>query len=269
MEKSLISLIFRRNRWKRLLIMFLICLCIITTNNAWTEESTFDTALIIGQSYISSNGLPVMPSSVQDAQAMEQMLYSMDRNSCNITIRMDLTAEEIRKTVKETFEQAQEGSLCLLYYAGHGYASENPVERGALVGTDGEILPLGELCSILFETKKQAVVIMDSCYSGSILLQLAEMEKESKEELGIYALCAAGPYDQAESMTDNDNSYGSFTKCLVLGCDPELLPADRNDDKAISLSEAYYYIKNHVRDSTISPVIYPDHSDVVLWGRKQ
>lgn len=261
------SLTFRKRKRRDLLILLFICMDILLFSRAGADRTPRYTALLIGQSYSSSEELSAMPGCLQDVRDLRKMLEGMNRTPYEITVRTDLTAEGIRDAVTESFRDAEKNDVCLFYYAGHGQAAENASERGALVGTDGKTVPLDELCGILAETKGQVVVILDSCYSGSILPFLPEAERNSSL-MSIHALCAAGPCDRTDDITANGDSYGAFTRNLVLGSDPDTMPADRSGDGAVSLTEAYYFTKSHARSSDKKPVIYPEDSGIILWGKK-
>ena len=137
--------------------------------------------------------------------------------------------------------------------------------RGALTGTDGETVPLKELYEAMKRTTGRKILILDSCYAGSILAYAAA---DAGEE-GICILCAAGPNSKTTEAFRDGEDYGSFTRTLIRGSDPETLPADRNGDGMISLAEAYYYTREHTWEIGNVPVVYPENGQAILWGTGQ
>ncbi len=242
-------------------------LCIIShTELADAEKATHYYALLIGQSYGSSEAVPSMPGSLKDAEGMKNLLESMNGTPYSICMKTDLSAEEIINSVKEVFQNAKPGDVCLLYYSGHGLSGEDAESQGALAGADGKRVTLKKLYEILKHVQGQRILILDSCYSGSIVSFLAAGEAEKGREETICALCSAGPFSQAMEASDGKTDYGAFTRSLILGSDPEKQPADLDRDGYITLTEAYYYAKRQAYDLRHVPVVYPEGSQVILWG---
>lgn len=252
------------------LLVILLALPSARRGHAQGEPSYY--ALLIGQSYAESDGIPYMPGSLNDVSGMTELLCAMDATPYAVTAREDLTAEGMLDAFQEAFGAATDQDICLFYYAGHGFDSSDAALRGALVGVDGGLWPLPALCEALSALNCRCLALLDSCYAGNIVICLAGME-----EADIHILCAAGPDDSADSITEykTGRSYGVFTHFLINGSafddKNHIIPADRDRDLAISVMEMYYYIKTSVDGSStaINPVVYPENSAQLLWGRNK
>ena len=146
--------------------------------------------------------------------------------------------------------------------------------RGALVGTDQEFLPLTEICQLFCQFSGIKIIILDSCYSGNIVTALRALKENGEDVSGVFALCAAGPFEQTVAVTEFSSGFehGIFTTSLLTGSMADnktdgSLPADRNKDNAISLMEAYFYIRSTVKNPITNQhaVMWPEGEDIILW----
>lgn len=237
-------------------------------------------ALLIGQTYKTNDYLADLPGCLEDTLAVQNMLGLMDLTPYRVRRYTDLKASEIRKAIIESFCDASDGDVCLFYYAGHGHASDDSALNGAIVGTDGELIPLGELLSLLDMYPGDKVIILDSCYSGHLVPLVRELEA-ANEKIHHFVLCAAGQFERTENHISYTNgiSFGVFTDGILHACGfnradgpaTAALMGDRNRDGALTLSEIYYYAKAYILKYTSGQhiQIYPKGSDFCLWAREQ
>ena len=252
---------------------FSVCLA-ETAGNTVPGRGYF--ALLIGQSYEENSGLADLAGCPADALAVNAMLEQMTLTPFRTSRYTDLTAQEIREAIATVYRGATDHDICLFYYAGHGFASNNPAMRGAIVGTDGVLVTLDELLDLLDEWPGDKVIILDSCYSGGLLSIIKRYEAESGRG-GHYVLCAAGSDERTQNIMDYTSgcSFGIFTESVLRACGSYGLdsgarqfPGDRNGDGAFTLSEVYYYAKAYMLKYTTAQhiQIYPRSSDFCLWA---
>ena len=255
-------------------MIMMILLNGLFTDNALAEKRY--RALLIGQTYSGVKTYTRLPGCAEDALAMEAMLREMGGTPYETHVELDLNGSDILIAISETFRESQEEDVCLFYYTGHGQQSNNNKERGALVGTDGETIALDKLCEQLLAVPGEKILILDSCYAGSVLPYLISERANGPEDVSIRALLAAGPDEQAHSVqtAESGEAYGTFTRSLINGSTEDetkrLLPADRNRDGAISIMEAYYYVRNFSDGPALgsTAMVYPENVSGILWARE-
>ncbi len=241
-----------------------------------SNRATAHYALLIGQPYENSGELQPLPGCKGDVYSFEHMLDLMDATPYETVTRFDLNADEILSEIANAYRSACPGDVCLFYYSGHGHRSDDAAMNGALVGADNRLVALYELISALDACPGDKIVILDSCYSGSAVSVIGDMSLQTD----FYIICAAGADEQSRSLTNHtsDASFGILTRSMLYGCGYDAaaqkalsrLPADRDRDGSIALTELYYFAKGHMRAYTSAQhiAVYPDKADFVLWGRK-
>ncbi|MDD5657056.1 MAG: caspase family protein [Elusimicrobia bacterium] len=155
-------------------------------------------------------------------------------------------------------EKVKSDSEVFVYYAGHG-TPEPETGRGYLVPYDAApetIRQLGYPLSQLYESLgklpvKRALVVLDACFSGlggprTVIAQGTRPVIPTVED----PILAAGKITvfAASSGTQISGTYGKkqmglFTYFLLRGLQGD---ADLNNDKLVTLSELYNYVRPHV-----------------------
>lgn len=267
-------------------------------NRVVREPARF--ALLIGQEYTDSDSY--LPGCFRDVDSMKRMLESMEATPYTVTVRKDLTAEEIEAAIASAFGQAQEGDVCLFYYSGHGCYSRSDELLGALEGTDSQRVTIRRLKNMLDAAPCEKIVILDSCYSGAAITAMdlygeeepvletvnaaivsvfADRTRSGLAQNGYYVMTAASAGETSVSAAVGSYMgwlhFGAFTCGLLWGCgyneiagmQMSALYADSNDDGCISLSEAYRYAYTRALfyNRYQHAQCYPENSDFVLWGR--
>jgi hypothetical protein len=144
-------------------------------------------ALLIGQTYPDSVYVSSLVGPANDIEAMGARLPQI---GWSVTTKSNLTRDAIRTAIGTVFGGATENDVSLLYYSGHGYAD------GSLVGTDGNGLSPESLRSALDNVPGRKVIVVDACYSGTLI----EEDGEAGDEEQIpKAAASAGGTEEDES----------------------------------------------------------------------
>ena len=164
---------------------------------SWAEENGYPytiierpvryLALLIAQTYEASEGLTMLHGPATDSTAMEAMLGGMSGTPYLVNRESNLTAAGIHSAVSTAFDHSETQDICLLYYSGHGYASSQNSLRGALVGTDNELVTMSELRQLLDAVPSQKkILILDSCYSGSLISTTSGTQSSTGNRRKLY-----------------------------------------------------------------------------------
>ena len=112
-------------------------------------------ALVLGET--STRAVPI-----KDVNAMEKVFSN--QNFSKVVRFPDKTKAEIIAKMQELFESSSESDVNYLYLTCHGG------EDGTIaIGSDGQTFSGWELASILKQYKGKFVVMLDCCYSGTII----------------------------------------------------------------------------------------------------
>lgn len=219
---------------------------------------------------------------VNDMNTMAGMLRGLT-NSFTTKTLPNSTKSEIMNAISTTFADTTSDSVSLFYYSGHGLSSSSSsYYHGALVAIDEKYITFSELASALSKVKGRVIVILDSCFSGASINKAAgdqdldkmmqAYNKAAIEAFSGYYLegetAKSGELAQskfivisASSKTETSHDYyydgsgyrqGQFTAALIkgMGCKypsgsySGSMPADKNSNKLITLSEIYTYAYN-------------------------
>lgn len=269
----------------------------------WAYENGYNPryyALLVGQEYTGKSSY--LPGCFRDVDSMKAMLASMSKTPYQVTVSKDLTASGILSAVGSAFSAARDTDVCLFYYSGHGLFSDTESELGSLVGTDFNLVTLSQLKSALDAHKGSKVVILDSCYSGTairsgaragfaeidfdainaaVISAFAPLTRSAMASSGYYVLTSASASEECVSGYSTANGqiiyFGAFTYGLLYGsgyneitaAQLSAMPADKNGDGAISLSEGHVYAnaRAQIYSTTQNAQCYPENSSFILWKR--
>ena len=178
---------------------------------AWAAVSHLDwdadtvcRGLSIGQTYTNTSYALIGPT--YDMHAMAFCLRRMNRRNYTVTERSNLTVQEIRSAIAAAFSDAGENDISLLYYSGHG---END---GSLLGSDMSILTPSELRTCLDAVPGRKVVIVDACYSGSLIQDQDSLTASVSSD----SFMTVESVDQSIDTGDDQNSDpASFTESFL------------------------------------------------------
>ena len=255
-------------------------------------------ALLIGQTYPGTSS--ELPGPDMDARSMQTMLNTMTSTPYKATTKYNLTADGILSAIASTFAGADEDSVSLFYYSGHGANAGGGEYQGALCGTTGYVT-FGQLRAALDKIPGKKIVLLDSCHSGAHIgksanglytmtksdlisfnnAAIAAFAAKTRSNLAVndyYVITASRSSETSQSMSYNGLDYvGLFTYAMLYGSGYDELAktqisglySDDNGDKRITLNEAYTYAYDLALE--INPEqhaqVYPVNSSFVMWGR--
>lgn len=247
-----------------------------TNGYPFNETGTHYYALLIGQTYEGSKVKPYLLGCRNDVVGFGKMLNTMTGTPYTVVERNELKSTEILGAIRDAFGQADADDVCLFYYTGHGNSSTETGQTGALIGTDGMSVVLGQIRSTLDAIPGDKVIILDSCYSGNMITNAksvsgtkAEVDLDAVNRSVINAFTAprnakaatvSGKYYVLTASSDQEESFcitvdangkecGAFTYALLEGCGYSIpsdkvlgmLFADTNRNRMIDLNEAFTY----------------------------
>ena len=221
-------------------------------------------ALLVGNSYPGES--IKLDGPLTDLTAMRTMLGSMSGTPYEIKAMQNITASGMQAAIASAFAGAEPGDVSLFYFSGHGTSD------GALVGTGGTTLSVYGLRSALQNIPGTKIVLLDCCYSGTsigrgvsmpsafnraIINALSNTSRSAVnlEDQGYIVLTSCRQDQTSVSLTGGDNHHwGAFTYALCYGSGYDewnqtslgRLPADRNGDGAITLSEAHAGVQERI-----------------------
>ena len=204
------------------LLILLICLSCFGCSPALAERRV---ALVIGNSAYQK--VPRLTNPTSDAAAIVAMLKAAQFDS--VESKFDLTATELRRTLRDFAGRTREADIAVVYYAGHGIELDGnnflvPVD--AALQTDGDVLDeTVSLERVLFAVepaKRLRLVILDACRdnpfvktmrrtvaSRGIGRGLAKVEPTTPNTLIAFAAKAGS------TASDGDSRNSPFATALV------------------------------------------------------
>ena len=270
-----------------------------SANVTVSDKSTTYRALLIGNNYPGTSSALRGPEN--DLPAMRTMLGTMKTTHYSVRALQNQTADGILGAIASTFAAAEPGDVSLFYYGGHGTSS------GSLVGTNNTQVTVYALRNALQKIPGTKIVILDCCYSGMVINRSGEAQEnqnestaaftsavisafssisrsaENLEDEGYIVLTACSKKEESFSVGENAASYfGVFTYGLCYGSGYDewqrkhlgYMPADTNNDGAITLGEAHARITeriSYIRGLTDGAVQqssqYYGPSSFVLWQK--
>ena len=206
----------------------------------WNPEKTY--ALIIGVLEWEAD-LTAYPKANRKDAALRNQLVERGTPANNITMLLDskATLSRIREATEETLNKVGEDSTLIIYYAGHGWQSEDDfcfANYDVRLGRPARetAWSMKNLAAGVAERfkGKQLILLADCCYSGGMKLIAEAMVRKN---IPCFSLTSAGP---ANASTGN----WTFTQCILDGLAGSPL-IDKNQDGNISLGE----LEGEVRDA--------------------
>ena len=214
------------------------------------------------------------PAGQRNAVLMREILEGDGRGYALIRTECDTIAsvEAFSAAVRETFGDAGENDVSVLYVSTHGLYTANRSNLSAsLLLSDGENeeqLTARALADILSPVPGRKVVLLDACHSGAFigkgLSDLTGSNPFSSEAFEV--LCSAGGSEESwywrADGGETLNGAGYFTSILARGLGAGL-PADRDGDGQVTMRELRRYLLDHYAAST--PWLYPEDSGCVFY----
>ena len=235
--------------------------------------------------------------SIEDVNAMEKVFSN--QNFSKVVRFPDKTKAEIIAKMQELFESSSESDVNYLYLTCHGGR-----DGRIYLGSDGQTFSGWELASILKQYKGKFVVMLDCCYSGTIIdvgkpnKKVASKSEERFDEQAFLAgfstgdvaskngemlnskflvLCASWKGEESYSLV-GIGSLATRYWAMGTGWDPLqnriISPmADTNTNGKITLEELYQYSYPLVLEAASSSnkeqhvSVYPENSQFVLFQK--
>ena len=201
----------------------------------------------------------------------------------------------MKSAIASAFAGADSNDISLFYYSGHGAYSSSSSYLGALCGTYDTYLTVNELRTELDKIPGKKIVLLDSCHSGNhigksagaveneveafndaVISAFAAKDKANLASSDYYVITACGKSQTSKTVSHDGNYwYGLFTQGLTKGSGYDTRYrtncswyADANSNGAVTLSEAYNYIKQVVSESgLVQSTKYYGPTSTVLWSR--
>jgi len=215
------------------------------------------------------------------------------------------TKSNILQGIANVFSEVDYNDVSYFYFSGHGIRVNNisylcPTEVNYFLPMTAYI-SVDELENALSTIPGTKVVFIDTCHSGGFIGKGVEGIQISKEELESFNNEVINVFSQAEykgllttnqyivltschssqecmelsPVTPGDfDPFGVFTMALCAGCGYYgSYPADTNLDTAVSLQEAYLYVKSYVAelDAQLPAInitqdvqVYPNNSSFAI-----
>ena len=247
-------------------------------------------ALVLGET--STSAVPI-----EDVNAMEKVFSN--QNFSEVVRFPDKTKAEIIAKMEELFKSSSESDVNYLYLTCHGGR-----DGRIYLGSDGQTFSGWELASILKQYKGKFVVMLDCCYSGTII-DVGESDEKvaSKYEERFYEQAFLAGFSTGDLASKNgemldskflvlcaswkgEKSYslvgiGSLaTRYWAMGTGWDSLQnrmispmADTNTNGKITLEELYQYSYPLVLEAASSSnkkqhvSVYPENSQFVLFQK--
>ena len=182
-------------------------------------------ALVIGNS--AYQNVAKLGNPVNDAGAVAAMFKSAGFN--HVDSRLNLTANELRKALREFGSRSRDADMAIVFYAGHGVELDGinyliPID--ATLETDADVLdetlPLDRVLFAVEPAKQLRLVILDACRDNpfakkmkrTIALRaigrgLAKVEPSSPNTMIAFAAKAGS------TASDGDSKNSPFATALV------------------------------------------------------
>jgi len=182
-------------------------------------------ALVIGNS--SYRNVARLSNPANDAAAVAAMFKSAGFDS--VDAKLDLSASEMRKTLREFGSRARDADVAVIYYAGHGIELDGtnyliPVDATLETDTDvlDETFPLDRVLFTVEPARQLRLVILDACRdnpfaktmkrtigSRAIGRGLAKVEPSSPNTMIAFAAKAGS------TASDGDSKNSPFAAAIV------------------------------------------------------
>ena len=266
------------------------------------QANTHYRAFLIGQTY-DHEEKKRLSGTMNDVESLSKCLSNAAGTAYTIKVGHDLTASEILDGIDSVFGEAQDQDVSLFYYAGHGHHAPGTSNNGALCGVGETYVTPSELRQKLDQIRGRKIIILDSCYSGAFIpsqngakdrsqnAQTKDLALDfvnsfifafSTKSRGIndfnryYILAAAAEDESSYETLIGSQTAGLFTSYLAKGLGYNVWNhsfidrlADTNLSGAVSLCEAYQFLKTYLSDGFQTVQVFPSDCDWISIVRER
>ena len=226
-------------------------------------------ALLVGVSEYQP-GLSSLPSAVEDAKAMAEVLRNPDMGGFDdVKVLPNPDTQKLREAMYDLFAERSKDDLVLFYFSGHGVKDQDrslylatPQTRK---NTKGLVVPptavaASDLQQQLSSRCDRQVIILDCCYSGAIAKGLTakdEGEIDIQAVLGGKGRAILTSSTSVQSSFEQEGGLSVYTQYLVEGI--KTGAADIDSDGRISADELHQYASDKVISTypAMTPQFYP------------
>ena len=223
------------------LLMITLTLLVVALTLANTR------VLVIGVGEYNDPSVIQLTGALKDAEAFSEAITRTGENpSINLLLNPTLTG--LKVNIFEWARKSEPGETLILYYSGHGYSIDNDTY---LIPSDVETRYIKDtaynfttgLKTISTDIRaKDVLIIIDACYSGSLVnddrpLTNAKIKEGTIEEIAKdkgYVFLLSSRSD--ETSKERPEGGGQFTHYLLKGIEGE---ANRDNDDKITVKEVY------------------------------
>ncbi|MCY7275940.1 MAG: caspase family protein [Phormidesmis sp. CAN_BIN44] len=229
-------------------------------------------ALLIGVSEYEP-GLEGLPSAVNDATAMQQVLTNPEMGefaAADVTVLQNPSRRAMETAIFNLFAKRAKEDLVLLYFSGHGVVDEGGEFYFASRDTckdEGRLVPITAVEAKFVQhwmeksRSQHKVIILDSCFSGAFAkgVKAKDCGSVNPERFlggkGTAILTASTSTQYALALEGFDLSV--YTHYLVEGI--RTGGADLDNEGSISVEELHDYANSKVKEAApaMTPEFYP------------
>lgn len=148
-------------------VLMLLMLPVFAAAGLAEETQTAYRALVIGEQNYAVEDVADRDGALHTAQGVRDMLFSLSMGY-SVQLESDVGADRTLEAIEQTFADATQQDVSLLYISCHGYY-ENGVAW--LLFSDGSVLTAMDLERQLRQVAGTIVVIVDACNSGGFISQ--------------------------------------------------------------------------------------------------
>jgi hypothetical protein len=208
---------------------------------------------------------PPLELSVSDTRAVATLFESQ---GATVSIQLNADRAETWDAMKTFDEQLQEEEQAWVYLTGHTVIEADeaffvPVD-GSARNLRASAISLNDIRKWFLSLKaKQAILVIDACYSGRIAPQAMGAVQPSYEELlnAEGKIIIASSSGSEQSFTEYSAGGGLFTKALLNGMSGK---ADLSNDGIITGDELSYFVRNEVQSIAASIGVQQNPSTSVV-----
>lgn len=250
-------------------------------------------ALLIGEQNYASTVETVRLGSANSVESIENLLGLFEDTPYTVRTLMDAPRDDVIAAIRETFADASEEDVSLVYLTCHGFYQAGMT---FFVMADGSVLAASDLERELRSIPGRIVVLADCCGSGGLIGRAGSTDDLLDGVTGVFQGSVGSPsisgskyFVIASALLDQDSYRISFSDgedgaatvfaralCDAAGWSidraaPASMNADFNYDGAITFSELDAYLSRRVRwylslagNQTQTVRVYPEGSDFAL-----
>ncbi len=237
--------------------------CLLTLATLFLASLTLSStkALVIGIGNYNDPTIEQLPGAIEDARDFAEAL--MRNEDIEVEIKENLTLSQLNIELSKWSREGEAEDTIILYFAGHGYTLKDepyliPSDANSAYIRDNPDKVAYNLAKGLKELSediraKEVLIIIDACYSGSLIKGARPLQDPRISEFSIDSLIKEKGYVFLLSSKSNETSgemvegRGYFTHYLLKGMEGE---ANRDNDDKITVKEVYEYLREEVRKAT-------------------